>query len=233
MILFTSLSSAAHSMTVSDSWPKEKRLATSCAHRHSVESNGLYNLPIAKPATSCLQVMERITIIGSSGSGKSTLARHLGHCLQIPIVHLDKHFWHPGWVPTERSIWTNRVEKMVQAPTWIIDGNYRYTLDIRLQAADTIIFLDMPRLLCIGRAIKRRLQYMYYDRPDIASGCDEQLFDPSLFNFLRRIWNYPYRARPDVVCQLKQVRPQQQVIWLRSPQAVAQFMRSTRTGFLS
>jgi len=42
--------------------------------------------------------MERIMIIGCGGSGKSTLARQLGEKLSLPVVHLDKLFWKPGWV---------------------------------------------------------------------------------------------------------------------------------------
>jgi adenylate kinase family enzyme len=167
---------------------------------------------------------QRIVIIGSSGSGKSTLARALGSQLNMNVIHLDQHFWQAGWIPTDSAIWTKHVQKMVQAPSWIIDGNYRNTLSIRLQAADTIVFLDMPRLVCMWRAIKRRVQYAYTERPDMAYGCDEQIFDPSLFSFLRRIFKYPYRARPDVVSRLAQLRPDQQLFWLSSNQEVVQFL---------
>jgi adenylate kinase family enzyme len=174
--------------------------------------------------------MKRIVIIGSSGSGKSTLARTLGQQLDIKVIHLDQHFWHPGWVPTDETTWTNCVQTLVQGPSWIIDGNYRRTLDIRLQAADTIIFLDLPRLICVWRAYKRRLQYAFSARPDIASGCDEQIFAPGLFNFLRRVWDYPYRARPDVLRRLQQLRSDQQLFWLRSPQQVNRFLVAPKTA---
>jgi adenylate kinase family enzyme len=172
--------------------------------------------------------MKRIVIIGSSGSGKSTLARTLGSQLAINVIHLDRHFWRPGWIPTDETTWTNCVQTMAQAPSWIIDGNYRRTLDIRLQAADTVIFLDMSRLVCMWRAIKRRMQYAYTSRPDITSGCDEQIFTSGLFNFLRRIWNYPYRARPDVLRRLQQLRSDQQLFWLRSPQEVKLFLATPK-----
>jgi adenylate kinase family enzyme len=173
--------------------------------------------------------MQRIVIIGSSGSGKSTLARSLGHTLHIDVIHLDKHFWHPGWVPTDPNTWQATVRKMVQSPSWIIDGNYRGTLEIRMKAADTVIFLDMPRLVCMWRAIKRRLKYAYIARPDMTSGCDEQIFDPSLFNFLRRIWNYPYRARPDIQERLRHLNPDQQLFWLRSSAEVNRFLAALST----
>ena len=47
--------------------------------------------------------MERIVIIGCGGAGKSTLARQLGEKLDIPVVHLDKLFWRPGWVQVSKE----------------------------------------------------------------------------------------------------------------------------------
>lgn len=168
--------------------------------------------------------MKRIAIIGSSGSGKSTLARQLGTALHLPVIHLDKHFWHPGWLGTPEAEWIAKVEEMVQHEQWIIDGNYRSTLNIRLQAADTIIFLDMPRWLCALRAVKRRVQYMNRTRPDMAEGCREPLLDPNLLRFLRWVWDYPNRARPDVARRLRNLDPHKRIIWLRTPAEAGQFL---------
>lgn len=222
MINLNAFSSFTHTST--PSLLKKGWFVTAPARDYRTEIAAGHWLNVAHPSTTAPDYIQRIVIIGSSGSGKSTLARALGRQLNIHVIHLDKHFWGPGWVPTNDAVWSRCVEKMVQAPRWIIDGNYRRTLDIRLQTADTVIFLDMPRLTCIGRAIKRRVQYAFTTRPDIASGCDEQIFDPSLFAFLRRIWNYPYRARPDVLHRLHQLRTTQQLVWLRSPQEVNRFL---------
>jgi adenylate kinase family enzyme len=95
--------------------------------------------------------MKRILIIGSGGAGKSTLSRCLQKLLGIPLVHLDSIFWKPGWVETPRPEWKRIVCELVQGDSWIMDGNYSGTLDIRIDACDTIIFLDLPRTTCSWR----------------------------------------------------------------------------------
>ncbi len=101
----------------------------------------------------------RVTIIGCSGAGKSTLARQLGTILELPIIHLDTHYWQPGWVESLATEWHQTINRLVQEQTWIMDGNYSSTFDVRLPATDTIIFLDFPRWHCLLRVLKRIWQY--------------------------------------------------------------------------
>src|SRR5699024_1821495 len=106
-----------------------------------------------------LDIMKKIILIGSGGAGKSTLARQLGAALQIEVIHLDALFWKPNWTPVQREKQVEIQKELVNKEEWIIDGNYGGTIDIRLQAADTIIFLDIPRTICVYRAFKRMIQY--------------------------------------------------------------------------
>jgi adenylate kinase family enzyme len=167
--------------------------------------------------------MQRIVIIGSSGSGKSTLARELGTKLNVPVIHLDTHYWRPGWVGTPEAVWREKVAELARGDQWILDGNYRDTLDIRLQAADTVIFLDLPRWVCAWRAVKRRLQYHNQPRPDMAPGCQESLFKPDFPEFLLRIWDYPNRARPDIENRLFELNPHKRIIRIRTRSAARKF----------
>lgn len=88
--------------------------------------------------------MKRGAIIGSGGAGKTTLARMLGAKTGIPVVHLDRLYWNAGWVPAPHEMWLERQREVLEGECWIIDGNYGSTLDLRLAAADTVIFLDTP-----------------------------------------------------------------------------------------
>jgi adenylate kinase family enzyme len=67
--------------------------------------------------------MQRSEIIGCSGAGKSTLARALGVKLGLPVHHLDRLLWQPGWVETARTSWRALQAELCAQPAWIIDGN--------------------------------------------------------------------------------------------------------------
>ena len=159
-------------------------------------------------------MMERIALIGSGGSGKSVLARELGTILDISVIHLDSLFWKPGWMETPRDEWTKIQEDLVQRETWIIDGNYGGTIDIRLAASDTIIFLDLPRTICLWRVIKPWLQYIGRPRPDMAPGCPEKVD----WEFVKWIWSYTNARRPLILERIDQYRDGRTIIQLRKPE---------------
>lgn len=163
-------------------------------------------------------MMKKIIVIGSGGAGKSTFSRHLVEKLGLPVVHLDKLFWHPNWTRTPEDEWVEIVRGEIARDEWIMDGNFGGTREMRLQACDTVIFLDMPRWLCMYRILKRTLLYRKSTRPDMAEGCDER-YDPG---FIIWVWNYPKSGRQRVVEQLKTFSDKQ-IITLKSSREVSEF----------
>ena len=130
--------------------------------------------------------MKRIVIIGCGGAGKSTLARQLGEKLNLPVVHLDKIFWKPGWVEMDKEAFDARIRAEMDKETWIIDGNYNRTMPERIQRSDTVIYLDFSRMTCLWGVIKRNLTNRGKVRPDMGEGCPEKID----IEFLKWVWNY-------------------------------------------
>ena len=168
--------------------------------------------------------MHRILVIGSGGSGKTTLARALAARTGLPVIHLDQLFWHPGWIATPNDEWDRRVGELVARDAWIMDGNYGRTLPMRLAAADTVVFLDMSRLVCTWRILKRRLLHIGRGRPDVAPGCPEQLS----WEFIQWVWTYPSRRRAGILRSLEAVRREKQVLILKNTSEVIDFLERVR-----
>ena len=139
-------------------------------------------------------------MIGCGGAGKSTFSRALAARSGLPLVHLDHLYWRPGWVPTPPEEWECRVRELIAGERWLIDGNYGGTMALRLAAADTAIFLDVPRRTCLRRVYTRALRGYGRARDDLGPGCPEKL--PNL-EFLRFVWGYRVHRRPEVLERLE------------------------------
>ncbi len=164
--------------------------------------------------------MRRILIIGSGGAGKSTVARRLGEKLALPVVHLDAHYWHPGWLATPADIWRERVAELTARDAWVMDGNYGGTMEQRLAACDTVVFLDLPRTVCLWRLVRRAVQYAGCSRPDMTAGCPENLS----WEFVWWVLSYPSRRRPGILQRLAALPHTTRVVHLRSRHEVAAFI---------
>lgn len=163
--------------------------------------------------------MNKVLIIGPGGAGKSTFARRLGQRLNLEVIHLDCIYWQPGWRESAKHEWRVMVQELLNRSAWIMDGNYSGTLDLRLEACDTVVFLDFSRATCLWRLLKRRLLYYRKARPDMAPGCNERL----TLEFLAWVWNYRDRTRPKVLDRIREATTDKKVIRLRSRNEVEKF----------
>lgn len=101
--------------------------------------------------------MKRVVILGRGASGKSTLAIRLGEVTGLPVIELDKLFWRTGLIPTPREQWVDLQKTLIAGHAWIIEGDLGPydVVEVRLRAAETIIFLDFSLVGCAWRAIRR------------------------------------------------------------------------------
>lgn len=143
--------------------------------------------------------MNRILIVGCGGAGKTTLAMQLSELLNLEVIHLDQHFWNSGWRECSPDEWNAKVRKLIAKNRWVMDGNYSGTLEIRSEVADTIIFLDFSRWVCLSSIIRRRIQYHGQTRPSMPENCPEKI-DHEFFWY---VWNYRRTRRPGMLERLQ------------------------------
>lgn len=168
--------------------------------------------------------MKRVVIIGSSGAGKTTLAKKLSALTGLPIIHLDKHFWLPNWQARTNEEFAERQIPLISQDHWIFDGNNRSTLPVRLERADTAVFLDLPRWLCLFRILSRSAWYFRRTRDDMAEGCKER-FD---WEFIKYVWRFSEEYSPSLYEMLEGFEGK--IIILKSPREVRAFLTSLANG---
>lgn len=145
----------------------------------------------------------------------------MGELLSLPVIHLDREYWLPGWVEPDRDEWRARVAALASGERWIMDGNYGGTMEARLTRADTVIFMDYARWLCMYRVTKRAIVYRNRSRPDMTPGCDEKVD----LKFYRWIWSYRRTRRPGIMVMLRAVKTEgKRVVVLRSPGQTERFL---------
>jgi len=133
-------------------------------------------------------------IIGCPGAGKSTFARALGGKLGLPVIHMDRLYWNADGTSVDEETLERRVAGAIKQTEWIIDGNYRRTLELRMRACDTIFFLDLPVGQCI-ESIIARVGTKRDDLPWVESGPDEE--------FLGYVRAFPHEQLGEIYCLLE------------------------------
>ncbi len=141
---------------------------------------------------------QRVLVIGGSGAGKTTAAVRLAAVLDLPLYHLDRLFWQPGWRELPRNQFDDALAQVVARPTWVIDGNFSRTLPQRLQAADTVLWLDFSTATCLAGVLARWAALRGRQRPDMGPGCPEKIDLP----FLWYVMTWRARSRAPLARQL-------------------------------
>lgn len=141
-------------------------------------------------------MMQKIMVIGCPGSGKSTLSRALHEITGLLVYHLDMLNWNADRTTVEKEVFRTRLAEVIAKDSWIMDGNYASTLELRMQACDTVFFLDYPLEVCMKGIMERRGK----ERPDMPWVEPVDEVDEEFIEFVK---NYNSENRPAVMALLE------------------------------
>ena len=127
----------------------------------------------------------------------------------------------PGWRYRDAADARERVRAIVGTPEWVMDGNFAETFDLRMPRADTLVWLDYPRVTCIRRIVTRTIRNYGRRTPDLPDGCPET-FDAAVLRFA---WRFPAESRPQISASLARYGRHLQVFRLLNDRDVAEFVR--------
>ena len=137
---------------------------------------------------------KKIIVIGCPGSGKSHFSRKLAALTGLPLYHLDMIYWNENKTTVPKELFRARLAEIVQGGEWIIDGNYGSTMEARMDACDTVFFLDYPTELCLA-GVEERMGKPRADMPWIETEWDEE--------FHEHIKNFSEKNRPKILALLE------------------------------
>ena len=168
----------------------------------------------------------RVVVTGLAGAGKSTFSRALAVRTGLPLIHLDLQFWKPGWEEPSDDEWREKQRAVLAGDEWIADGNYRETLDLRLERADAVVFLDTPWWLCASRAFVRGIR-----RPpgtQMPDGCEDSTWRrvSDEWGVMWRIWRVRKTDRAAELAIVAAHADRLQVHVLRTKRQVRAFLEA-------
>ena len=151
--------------------------------------------------------MQKVLVIGCPGAGKSTFARRLRDRTGLPLYYLDR-LWHkPDRTNVTREAFDRGLAQWLARPAWILDGNYSRTLPQRLEACDTVFFLDFPLEVCLA-GVENRRGAQRPDMPWVEEELDAE--------FLQYILDFGQAQMPAIRAMLEPYRGRRQILTFRS-----------------
>ena len=151
--------------------------------------------------------MQKVLVIGCSGAGKSTFARRLRDITGLPLYYLDR-LWHKAdRTHITREEFDRVLAEWLARPAWIIDGDYSRTLPQRLEACDTVFFLDFPLEVCLA-GVENRRGAQRPDMPWVEEELDAE--------FLQYILDFGQTQMPAIRAMLDSYRGRRQIFTFHS-----------------
>lgn len=163
--------------------------------------------------------MNKVIVIGCPGSGKTTFAEKLNKCTDLPLYYLDAIWHNPDKTHISRDEFDGRIKEIFSLPQWIIDGNYKRTIEMRLKQCDTVFLFDLPTEVCLQGAIQR-IGKGRYDLP-----WTETELDPEFKMFIEE---FSEKTLPYIYELINKYRDEKQVVIFKSRAEADEFINRMR-----
>jgi adenylate kinase family enzyme len=145
----------------------------------------------------------------------------LSQAKELPAYQLDKLQWNPGWIPTPKNEFDAQHDAIIKQEKWIIDGVASLdSIERRIEASDTIIFVDHPLWVHYWWATKRQFMCLFRERPDFVEGCPML---PKTYELAKMIWYINKYFRPVILELINKHSAGKQVFHIRSPKELVYF----------
>ncbi len=168
--------------------------------------------------------MKKVAVFGNAGGGKSTLSKRLANITGLPLYPLDIIKYQPGGAEVSDEDYQRIHQQILASDQWIIDGfGSMETLWPRLDAADSLVFIDLPLSTHFLWVTKRLITG--FSKPPEGWPENSPILKSSLKSY-QVLWLCHKLLTPKYRQYVEQARSTKKVYHIRSTEQISQFFQS-------
>ena len=153
--------------------------------------------------------MKKVAVFGKPGSGKSTISKALALATGIELHQLDSIVYKANGEFVEREVFDLAHDNIINSESWIIDGfGPLGSFNTRLEAADTLVYIDLPYPISYWFVTKRMLKGLFVKPegwPDGSSVIKGTIQSYKTLKLCPKFWNDDFRLRLELRAKEKEV----------------------------
>ncbi|MFA0658135.1 adenylate kinase [Vibrio splendidus] len=153
--------------------------------------------------------MKKVAVFGKPGSGKSTISKALALATGIELHQLDSIVYKANGEFVEREVFDLAHDNIINSESWIIDGfGPLGSFNTCLEAADTLVYIDLPYPISYWFVTKRMLKGLFVKPegwPDGSSVIKGTIQSYKTLKLCPKFWNDDFRLRLELRAKEKEV----------------------------